>query len=260
MESADVFLDFRLRSQSLTTGEAVGVVSCRDAVRHLAAYAHDPHSALLAFDLPIWGLRKQGRLDSVGPWSILIASALAGQVKESDVAGFDPALRSEFAESLRTVPVDRDLDAAMCDAVIAVATFGYTGVRIAKATKVAAAFRPRAVPVIDSFCCAGLGLRMPDSDSARMAVARAVVEFYASALRDQRSSLDSIRFQAAEIAPIYSNRDIISDLRLLDIVLWSSEASRQKVTGAGRRLEGEVARVPEWMVHPDRWVEPVFVG
>ena len=102
--------------------------------------------------------RSQQTTVRSAPGPLLLADALAGRVSVVDVHSFIRNLDA-FVDLLVEVP-DVDL-AAMDDdqlaRVVDLCTFGFPGVWAPKVTKVAALYRPRAVPVLDGYMALAFG-------------------------------------------------------------------------------------------------------
>jgi hypothetical protein len=200
------------------------------------AFASSPRSGFLAYDLAGHAARASGRLDEVGPWTLLLADALAGRVAVADVDGFIRHLEA-FVDLLVEVP-DVDL-AAMDDdqlaRVIDLCTFGFPGVWAPKVTKVAALYRPRAVPVLDGYMALAFGYareRFSNGREPRHQAIDAVVRALARRTRAQAPILAKLRRYAQAMVPEIWR---VSELRLVDIVIWTSQDDRMKRTG--KRLD-----------------------
>lgn len=197
---------------------------------------------------------------ALSPWSILIESALAGQANGDGVSSFCTDHRKSLASLIAALPDDTDLSTDHVEAIVALATFTSPGVRLAKTTKVAAAFRPRAVPIIDSKCCNAFGLSVPETEAKTARTVRAITEAYAVILGDHRDTLTAIREVAVLTAPIYRRRDIISNLRLLDIIIWCAQNLRdytgRDTTRAWNTSTDAPATDTTWMTDPESWTTP----
>jgi hypothetical protein len=89
------------------------------------------------------------------------------------VRDFIPRI-DDFVDLLRAVP-DEDLGAMDEDSisnVVALCTFGFPWVRVAKVTKVAAFYRPRAVPILDRLIAKAFGYRRAPKDTSSRRAAR----------------------------------------------------------------------------------------
>ncbi len=122
-----------------------------------------PRSGFVGYDLAGHVARTAGRPADVGPWTILLADALAGRVAVGDVHGFAGHI-TRFAELIAAV---RDKDLAALDgdgldgkqlaAVVEFCQFGFPGVWAPTITKVGALFRPKAIPILDGWVARAFG-------------------------------------------------------------------------------------------------------
>src|SRR5260221_6911538 len=133
-------------------GDVLGPVRVDEAVARVVAFCRSPRSGFLGYDGVGHLARQSGRLAEVGPWSILLADALAGRISVGNVHGFIEHLES-FTARLRAVP-DRDLATLNVEELARVAefcAFGFAGAWAPKITKVGALYRPRSIPVLDGY-------------------------------------------------------------------------------------------------------------
>lgn len=204
-------------------------VPFRDALQRVQAYCTEAGSGWGTYDLSAVAARLAGQFEIVSPWSLLAADALAGRVQVSDIAGFDLARRTEFAGRLAAVPRATDLhrlDATGLAAVTSVCQFGYSGAWAPKITKVAALYRPQAVPVLDGYVALAFGFpreAFSQGREARWERIRRVVGSLATTLSRHQKLLGKVRQEAADLAPDLA---LVPDLRLLDIVIWTSQDDR----------------------------------
>lgn len=186
--------------------------------------------------------------DSVTSWSLLYANALNGQVTLDNVAAFDRSLRRDFAGRLAKVPPGRDLQRMDSDetiAVVDVCCFGFRGVWGPKATKLAALYRPNSVPVLDGHVAEAFGY---DRDAFSVGTVQrgltrrerieTVVGALARGLATHAAELTELR---RVVAPTVPEAKDVSDLRLLDMVLWTTQDDRM----ARRSRQG-----PCWIDRP----------
>ena len=217
-------------------GDVLGPIAFDHALRRVIAFASSPRSGFLAYDLAGHAARASGRLDEVGPWTLLLADALAGRVAVGDIDGFIRNLDA-FVDLLVEVP-DVDL-AAMNDdqlaRVIDLCTFGFSGVWAPKITKVATLYRPRAVPVLDGYMALAFGYAREGFSYGvkprRRAIER-VVRALAVQTRAQAPILAKLRRTAQVMVPEIRR---VSELRLVDIIIWTSQDDRMK--RPGKRLD-----------------------
>lgn len=163
-----------------------------------------------------------------------------GRPTVSDVARFDAQLRSDFASRVAAVPDNvglADMTALELEAVAHLCSFGFPGAWAPKTTKMAALYRPHAVPIMDShlslifdlgqdgFTRVGSKKELPRCTRVRVALAG-----LREALRQNEAWLARLAQEVADIPGM----DATSDLRLLDIVLWTSWDD-QRQTRRGER-------------------------
>ncbi|MEU2614133.1 DUF6308 family protein [Micromonospora sp. NPDC007271] len=216
-------------------GDVLGPVPIEKAARRILAYCTDPRSGWGVYDLAAIHARKAGMLDEVTAWSLLLANALNAQVTLGDAAAFERSRRGEFASLLGRIPPEVDLDEMIerdLDRVIAACSFGFTGVWGPKATKLAALFRPRSVPVLDGHIAVAFGFgREAFSDRAvqrsltRQERIAEVVRALARGIAAHRPEIAELR---ALVEPTVPEVQLISDLRLVDMALWTSQDDRQQ--------------------------------
>jgi Family of unknown function (DUF6308) len=217
------------------SGDILGPVRLDDAIRRVVAFCCSPQSGFLGYDLAGAAARSTGRLAEVGPWTILLAEALAGRVTVGNVHGFVSNIR-EFAELLAEV---RDKDLALLDdresaAVTAFCSFGFAGAWAPKITKVGALFRPKAIPIMDGYLALAFGYSR-DAFSVgaaprRQAIHRVITALAAGILANE-DKLQEVRSQAADRVPAVT---FLSDLRLADVIIWTAQDDRMERPGKPR--------------------------
>ena len=213
-------------------GDILGPVPLEDAVRRVVAFCCSPQSGFLGYDLAGAAARSTGRLTEVGPWTILLADALAGRVSVGNVHGFASHIR-DFVGLLTEV---RDKDLALLDdresaAVTAFCSFGFAGAWAPKITKVGALFRPKAIPIMDGYLALAFGYSR-DAFSVgavprRLAIDRVITALAAGILAN-KDKLNEVRRQAASFVPAVT---LLSDLRLADIIIWTAQDDRMERPG-----------------------------
>jgi hypothetical protein len=231
-------------------GDTLGPVSIEDAVRRVLAYCTEPASGWSAYDLVAIHARQAGAFQQVGVWSLLLANALNGQVTLENLAAFSLEYRRGYAGRLARVPEDLDLHqmtAQQVDSVADACAFGFPGVWGPKITKVGALYRPRSIPVLDGHVAQAFGLETEaftvgstlDPSARRTRIAR-VVQALATGLAEHQDELQALRAAVTATVP---EIDLISDLRLLDIVLWTSQDDRlaPRRPRQGARWDGRAA-------------------
>ncbi|MFI5916672.1 DUF6308 family protein [Dactylosporangium sp. NPDC051541] len=229
-------------------GNVLGPIPVAAATRRLLAYCTTPGSGWSSYDLAAHHARRFGILDSVTSWSLLYANALNGQVTLDNIAAFDRSLRRDFAGRLAKVPPGRDLQRMASDetsAVVDVCCFGFRGVWGPKATKMAALYRPNSVPVLDGHVAEAFGY---DRDAfsvgtvqrglSRRERIETVVRALARGLVMHSAALTELRRAVSPTVPEVKD---VSDLRLLDMVLWTAQDDRM----ARRSRQG-----PCWIDRP----------
>jgi hypothetical protein len=217
----------------------IGAVSYADAVRRVQAYCCARGSGWATYDLPGIAARRTGTFKSVTPWSILNANALSARVSQTQVADFDLIARREFARRVSRIPDQTplsDLDAQQRTRVVELASFGFRGAWGPTITKLAALYRPDAIPVLDAQMAIAFGLKAHAfrTNERHGHIAR-VVEALAEWLgcEEGREILGAVR---TEVSKTVEELDLLSDVRLLDIIIWTSQDDRSsRRRGKSRR-------------------------
>ncbi|OBG94395.1 hypothetical protein A5697_26275 [Mycobacterium sp. E3251] len=196
------------------------------AVKRVVAFCCSPRSGWRSYDLAGAAARAAGHFDTVAPWSLLWADALAGRLSVDDLDGFSLERRTTFAERISAVPAAKDLavfDESEREAVRNLCTFGYPGVWAPKSTKVSSLYRPHAVPVLDGYVAMAFGFNRTDFSEGKAPrwnrIAR-VIDALAAYLDEHRDQMIELR-ETARVS--VRDIDVASDLRLLDIVIWCSQ-------------------------------------
>jgi hypothetical protein len=215
-------------------GNTLGPVTVQNAARRVLAYCTAPASGWGAYDLAGIHARRAGLLDHVSAWSLLLVNALNGQVTLNNLAGFTLERRRDYAARLARVPDDIDLHRMtpqQTDAVVDACAFGFPGVWGPKITKLGALYRPRGIPVLDSHKAQVFGLGReaftqgsPGDPSVRRGRIAWVVQALAEGITTHRDQLQALR---SAVTPTVPEIELIPDLRLLDIVLWTSQDDRR---------------------------------
>jgi hypothetical protein len=205
------------------------------------------------YDLAGIGARSAGMLNEVTTWSLLFANALNGRVDIKQIADFDRPLRREFADRIGRIPADKDLhsmSAAELAAVVEACQFGFGGAWAPKITKLGALYRPRAVPVLDAYVGMAFGYRRDDLSTRvqRLGLNRqdriaTIVRALAAYLRDCQTTMAELRAAVSPTVPELAasagpeKPPLVSDLRLLDMVVW---------TAMDDRLAARAGLPPRW--------------
>lgn len=216
-----------------TDGESLGSIDVAEATRRVKAYCSHAESGWVVYDVAAEALRPSGLFDTVTPWSLNWANLLNGRVSVTDIIRFNKVKREEYCDLLRTVPVATplaELDEDETKAVAALCAFGFDGVWAA--TKMSALYRPASVPVLDGHLATALGfarnafaVNAPKSAQyGRSGKIGSAVFGLQRMLRDSADELAVVRRALVTENPTAS---FISDLRLLDIILWTSENDRR---------------------------------
>lgn len=213
-------------SPGMTGG--IGEVTVEDATRRTLAFCTHPASGWQTYDLAGAAARAAGHFDQFAPWSLFWADALAGRLSVADLAGFTHERREELTSRLaavRKVPLaqmeDRDLDA-----LTIACQFGYRGVWAPKITKMLALYRPESVPVLDGYVAMAMGFArtgFSEGKDPRWERIRRTLKTLRAVLRHQGKQLDRVRDEVRLIVP---DIDVATDLRLLDIIVWTSQDDR----------------------------------
>jgi Family of unknown function (DUF6308) len=215
-------------------GAVLPPVPFRDALHRVCAYCTEVGSGWATYDLCGVDARLAGQFETVSPWSLLVADALAGRVQVRDIAGFDLSHRIEFANRLNAIPPSTDLDeldASGRASVTSLCQFGYSGAWAPKITKVAALYRPQAVPVLDGYVALAFGLGREGFSQGRETRWRRigrVVDSLSATLATHRELLGLLRQDAVDLVPDLA---LIPDLRLLDIIIWTAQDDRMTRPG-----------------------------
>ncbi|MCI4066123.1 DUF6308 family protein [Micromonospora sp. R77] len=239
------------------SGDVLPPVPIDEAASRILAYCTSRHSGWAVYDLAGISARSTGLLDEVSTWSLLLANALNGRIELKHIADFDLARRREFAHRIGRIPADQDLHHLTHDqlnAVIHACQFGFDGAWAPRITKLAALYRPRAVPVLDGYVGMAFGYQRDDLSLKvqrfglnRQERIAAIVEAMAAYLHDHPGTLAQLRAEVSPTVPELaaaqpgSQRPLIADLRLLDMVVWTAMDDRL-ATGSGLP--------PKWLGRP----------
>ncbi len=221
-----------------------------DAAKRVISFCCSPHSGWRSYDLAGAAARSAGQFDTVEPWSLLWADALAGRLSVDDLDGFSLERRTMFAERISAVPAGKDLaefDESEREAVHRLCTFGFPGVWTPKSTKVSSLYRPCAVPVLDGYVAMAFGFNrtgFSEGKAPRWNRITRVIDALAVYLDEHRDQMIELR-ETTRVS--VEDIDVASDLRLLDIVIWCSQDDRQERPGKKRNA---------WLDSPDRAYKP----
>ena len=212
----------------------IGTVPLCDAAARVVAFCTHPTSGWQTYDMLGEVARRRGHFDEIAPWSLLWADALAGRLSVSDVGGFTYELRMELVQRLQALPA-KDL-ASMDDDEVENLTFlcrfGFPGVWAPKVTKMLALYRPDAVPVLDGYVAMAMGFTRNGFSSGKEPrwerIQRTLLVFR-NILRHQHAQLDQIRHEVSLAVPDIKEA---TNLRLLDIIIWTSQDDRLSRPGS----------------------------
>lgn len=95
-----------------------------------------------------------------------------------------------------------------------------------KITKMLALYRPESVPVLDGYVAMAMGFArtgFSEGKDPRWERIRRTLKTLRAVLRHQGKQLDRVRDEVRLIVP---DIDVATDLRLLDIIVWTSQDDR----------------------------------
>ncbi|SDL77136.1 hypothetical protein SAMN04487913_11472 [Arthrobacter sp. ok362] len=203
----------------------IGSIPLHDAVARVVSFCTHPKSGWQTYDMLGAMARRRGHFNEIAPWSLLWADTLAGRLSVADVAGFTHELRSDLVERLRALPA-KDLlsmDDGEVDRLTRLCRFGFSGVWAPKITKMLALYRPDAVPVLDGYVAMAMGFTRNGFSSGkepRWQRIQQTLLALRTVLRHQSAELQQIRKEVSLSVPGISEA---TDLRLLDIIIWTSQ-------------------------------------
>jgi hypothetical protein len=245
----------------IKTGNNAGLPALpyTDTVRRVTAYLGQTGSGWATYDLPSIHARRAGQFLTVGPWSLLLANALSGRVDQKNIAGFTLEHREDFARRIAAVPENTplaNLSSRQLADVVHLASFGFKGVWGPKTTKLAALYRPDSVPVLDSQMAQAFGLKRNAFSAGKQwkIHIRDVVKKIAAWLQDPANThiLARLRAEVAQTAPDIT---LISDVRLLDIILWTAQDDRESHRSTKKTSWLEMQPAPAPPLSSAAWVE-----
>ena len=210
-------------------------IPVEDAIARVRAYCTSPTSGWHTYDRPARVAREHGVFDDVSPWSFLWAEMLNGQPRAQDVVGFDRQVRDRIAQGVSTFRGRRlrELDDLDVEALVNLCAEGFKGFWAPKMTKVLALYLPDTVPVLDGNVARAMGFRR-DAFRQRsrggdgvmrareVSISQAIIALRA-ALRENEATLKEMREVIVRDVPDLAEA---SEVRLLDIILWTSQEDR----------------------------------
>ncbi|SFU11236.1 hypothetical protein SAMN04487915_111103 [Arthrobacter sp. ov118] len=214
--------------------EGIGALPLPDVVARVVGFCTHPTSGWQTYDMLSRVARSRGHFDEIAPWSLLWADTLAGRLSVSDVASFTHERRSELLQRLQALPA-KDLgvmDDGDVETLARLCRFGFPGVWAPKITKLLALYRPDAVPVLDGYVAVAMGFTRNGFSSGKEPRWKRIHQtllVIRSILRHQQTELTQIRHEVSLRVP-----DIweATDLRLLDIIIWTSQDDRTSRPGS----------------------------
>jgi hypothetical protein len=134
----------------------------------------------------------------------------------------------EFVLRLDAVPQKplAEMDELEVSHVVDFCSFGFSGAWAPKITKVGAVFRPEAIPILDGHLALAYGYERSAFSSKpepRRTAISSVVQALSTSIKAQKALLAELRRQVEESVPVVR---ILTDLRLADIVIWTSQDDR----------------------------------
>lgn len=212
----------------------IGAIPLRDAGARVVSFCTHPRSGWQTYDMLGALARQRGHFDEVAPWSLLWVDTLAGRLSVSDIAGFTHERRSELVQRLQGLPA-KDLvsmDDGEVGSLALLCRFGFSGVWAPKITKMLALYRPDAVPVLDGYVAMAMGFPRNGFSSGKEPRWQRIHQTLLALrdiLRHQRDELTQIRQEVSTAVPDISKA---TDLRLLDIIIWTSQDDRMSRPGS----------------------------
>lgn len=177
--------------------------------------------------------RRSGQFEVVDASTLLLANAINGQVSLANLAAFDHERRRTFASLIARIPATAELarlDGQGLVAAVDACAFGFPGVWGPKITKVGALFRPGAIPMLDGYVglAFGFGAEAFTAAATQQGMNRreridAVVRAMATWLATHEHVIAALRCRTEPTVPELA---LIPDLRLIDLVLWTSQDDR----------------------------------
>lgn len=210
-------------------------IPVEDAIARVRAYCTFPTSGWHTYDLPARVAREHGVFDEVSPWSFLWAEMLNGQPRAQDVMGFDRSMRVTIAQGVSNFRGRelRSLKDSEVEKLVDLCAEGFRGFWAPKMTKVLALYLPDTVPVLDGNVARAMGFRKDafrkrsrGGDGvmrARRESIRQAVNALHTILRVNEAALHEVRDAVVPEVPDLAQA---SDVRLLDIILWTSHYDR----------------------------------
>lgn len=212
----------------------IGVVPLQDLAARVVGYCTHPRSGWQTYDVLGAVARRHGHFNEIAPWSLLWADTLAGRISVSDITRFTYDFRSKLAHRLSALPAKglADMDDDDVEALTLLCRSGFAGAWAPKITKMLALYRPDAIPVLDGHVAMAMGFRRDGFRSGEEPRWKRIGETLLTLrtiLRQQHEELAQIRAEVAQAVPDICE---VTDLRLLDIVIWTSQDDRLSRPGS----------------------------
>lgn len=212
----------------------IGVRPIDDVAARVVGYCTHPRSGWHTYDMLGSVARRGGHFKEIAPWSLLWATTLSGRLSASDIAGFTHEVRSELGQRLSALSAKNlaEMDDEDVKGLTLLCRSGFHGVWAPKVTKMLALYRPDAVPVLDGHVAMAMGFKRDGFRSGaepRWERIEQTLLTLRSVLRQQQGELTQIRDQVAYEVP---DIDKATDLRLLDIIIWTSQDDRMSRAGS----------------------------
>ncbi|MEQ4565260.1 DUF6308 family protein [Paenarthrobacter sp. CAP02] len=239
----------------LSPGMPAGIGEQRldDIVSRVRAYCGHPMSGWHTYDLPSFAARRAGHFTHIAPWSLLWADALGGRITPANLASFTQEYRSYLAEQIRDLPSQdlKSMEDSDVEKVALLCRTGFAGAWAPKMTKLLALYRPDVIPVLDGHVAVAMGFERTAFSAGRQPrweKIRRTLFILQRILKDQAAELTHIREKALEMSPDLGEA---TDVRLLDIILWTSQDDRLSRSGSPANYwrdrgneSAEVSRAP----------------
>lgn len=212
----------------------LGVRPIQDLAARVVGYCTHPRSGWHTYDMLGSVARQGGHFKEIAPWSLLWATTLSGRLSASDIALFTHEVRSELAQRLNGLSAKNlaEMDDDDVKGLTLLCRSGFHGVWAPKVTKMLALYRPDAVPVLDGHVAMAMGFKRDGfrfGAEPRWERIEKTLLTLRSILRHQQGELMQIRDQVARAVP---DIDKATDLRLLDIIIWTSQDDRMSRAGS----------------------------
>lgn len=237
--------------------DGIGRHSLEDATLRILGYCTNAKSGWHTYDLPSSDARKRGHFNEIAPWSLLWADALGGRITPSNLASFDHEYRSVLADKLRQLPACKleAMDDEGAESVAILCRSGFPGAWAPKMTKLLALYRPDAIPVLDGHVALAMGFERTAFSAGkepRWERIRQTLFTLRDILRNQSAELSEIRERVSVAVPSLGEA---TDLRLLDIIIWTSQDDRMSRPGSPAnywraRGTGEIEVLPPSRMDP----------